>query len=444
MSKIKLSYKLKMERLNKDLSRKKLAKSLNKYFKTKYYTERKIGIIESDETYLKFDVVDEMCCFFNLTIQDLLYKKWPEYNQDFTDYFQNETTKYCHLPDENRTRVHQFSQLISHFNLVNKQDWISFPKYDFIQRVYYDYFEKNVIDYSTCEIALNTFKFHYPNYLYKNNSGLVIKHDSAGILSVTDHRDPISNDALKIGVERIEHAIGLLLEVNTHKYDQGLFTSHNIEKLIEYFRCHNISLNNLSSNTLIPLSTLKNLYKNPKKLYFKDIQTLCNYLDFPINEISNYTSDIQDNIDAKNIGEHLAKLTNTGEIESFNQQYYLTSQETQLLIPKYCYEAFIRQMKKDLNRGSDETMLFMEFKQFIFQWHFFNKLKILLSQKLNGKIGRDLFYMFTKTEIESALGNKLYPSNPVNLLGTLALNRISKFDNTSNKELQEIIEEQFK
>lgn len=47
-----------------------------------------------------------MCCFFNLTIQDLLYKKWPEYNQDFTDYFQNETTKYCHLPDENRTRVH--------------------------------------------------------------------------------------------------------------------------------------------------------------------------------------------------------------------------------------------------------------------------------------------------------------------------------------------------
>lgn len=52
--------------------------------------------------------------------------------------------------------------------------------------------------------------------------------------------------------------------------------------------------------------------------------------------------------------------------------------------------------------------------------------------------------MFTKTEIESALGNKLYPSNPVNLLGILALNRISKFDNTSNKELQEIIEEQFK
>lgn len=52
VSKIKLSYKLKMERLNKNLSRKKLAKSLNKYFKTKYYTERKIGIIESNETYL--------------------------------------------------------------------------------------------------------------------------------------------------------------------------------------------------------------------------------------------------------------------------------------------------------------------------------------------------------------------------------------------------------
>ena len=93
MFKIKLSYKLKMARLNEELSRKKLAKSLNKYFKTKYYTERIIGIIESDETYLKFDVVDEMCCFFNLTIQAILYKKWPENKKNFKHYFQNETTK---------------------------------------------------------------------------------------------------------------------------------------------------------------------------------------------------------------------------------------------------------------------------------------------------------------------------------------------------------------
>lgn len=77
-----------------------------------------------------------MCCFFNLTIQELLYKKWSEYIQDFTDYLHNKITKHCHLPDENRTRIYQFSQLISHFNLVNKQDWVSFPKYDFIQTIY--------------------------------------------------------------------------------------------------------------------------------------------------------------------------------------------------------------------------------------------------------------------------------------------------------------------
>lgn len=154
-----------MERLNQELSRKKLAKSLNKTFETKYYTERKIGLIESNETYLKFDVVDEMCCFFNLTIQDLLHKKWAEYNQNLTDYFQNKITKHCYLADENRTCVYQFSQLIAHFNLVNKNDWIAFPKYDFIQRIYHDYFERNIIDYSTCEVALNTFKLHYPKYL---------------------------------------------------------------------------------------------------------------------------------------------------------------------------------------------------------------------------------------------------------------------------------------
>lgn len=249
---------------------------------------------------------------------------------------------------------------------------------------------------------------------------------------------------MKNGIEKIEHAIGLLLEINTYKYTQGFFTSHNIEKLLEYFKCHKISLNHLSSNTLIPLSTLQNLYKNPNRLYFKDIKILCDFLDFPINEISNYTSDIQDNIDAKNIGDHLAKLTNTGEVESFNQQYFITSQETQLLISKYCYEAFLRKMKKELNKGNDETMLFMEFKQFIFQWHYFNKLKTLLSQKLNGKLGKSMFYIFTKTEIESELGKRFYPSNAVNLLGTLALKRISEFDNTNNKDLQEIIEEQFK
>ena len=55
--KIKLSYKLKMERLNEQ---KKLAKSLNKFLKTTYYTKRKIDRIESNTTYLKFDVVNEV------------------------------------------------------------------------------------------------------------------------------------------------------------------------------------------------------------------------------------------------------------------------------------------------------------------------------------------------------------------------------------------------
>ena len=58
--KIKLSYKLKMERLNEEISQKKLAKSLNKFLKTTYYTKRKIDRIESNTTYLKFDVVNEV------------------------------------------------------------------------------------------------------------------------------------------------------------------------------------------------------------------------------------------------------------------------------------------------------------------------------------------------------------------------------------------------
>lgn len=37
-----------MERLNEELSRKKLTKSLNKFFKMTYYTERKIRLIESN------------------------------------------------------------------------------------------------------------------------------------------------------------------------------------------------------------------------------------------------------------------------------------------------------------------------------------------------------------------------------------------------------------
>ncbi|HFE5823281.1 TPA: hypothetical protein ACF86D_002690 [Staphylococcus aureus] len=49
-----------MERLNEEISQKKLAKSLNKFFKTTYYTKRKIDRIESNTTYLKFDVVNEV------------------------------------------------------------------------------------------------------------------------------------------------------------------------------------------------------------------------------------------------------------------------------------------------------------------------------------------------------------------------------------------------
>ncbi|EHO92306.1 TPA: hypothetical protein OVC53_002727 [Staphylococcus aureus] len=49
-----------MERLNEEISQKKLAKSLNKFLKTTYYTKRKIDRIESNTTYLKFDVVNEV------------------------------------------------------------------------------------------------------------------------------------------------------------------------------------------------------------------------------------------------------------------------------------------------------------------------------------------------------------------------------------------------
>lgn len=139
---MQLNHKLKMERLNRRLSRESLANSLNELLKKDYYTERKIGIIENNEKSLKFEVVDEMCFFFNLTIRDLIDKKWSEYNQDFTDYLHNKIMKHCHLPDENRTYIHQFYTLILHLNLINKQDRVSFPKYDFNQRIYYDYFEK--------------------------------------------------------------------------------------------------------------------------------------------------------------------------------------------------------------------------------------------------------------------------------------------------------------
>ncbi|WP_155115726.1 hypothetical protein [Staphylococcus equorum] len=63
-----------MERLNRRLSRESLANSLNELLKKDYYTERKIGIIENNEESLKFEVVDEMCFFFNLTIRDLIEK----------------------------------------------------------------------------------------------------------------------------------------------------------------------------------------------------------------------------------------------------------------------------------------------------------------------------------------------------------------------------------
>ncbi|MDW5472689.1 hypothetical protein [Staphylococcus equorum] len=49
--------------------------------------------------------------------------------------------------------------------------------------------------------------------------------------------------------------------------------------------------------------------------------------------------------------------------------------------------------------------------------------------------------LFSKEEIESELGDRLYPNNSVNLLGALTLKRIADCDDRSNKDLQEIIKE---
>lgn len=143
-----------------------------------------------------------MCFFFNLTIRDLIDKKCPLYNQYDIDEIQEKVTSQCHIHDDIRTQTYSFSQLINHYHLVNKNVWIPFPKYDFIQRIYHDYFKRDIIGYPTCEIIVNTFNLHYPDYLYGGRTSeykdffnifLNVEDDSAGMLSITDERNPINN-----------------------------------------------------------------------------------------------------------------------------------------------------------------------------------------------------------------------------------------------------------
>jgi len=450
---MQLNHKLKMERLNRRLSRESLANSLNELLKKDYYTERKIGIIENNEESLKFEVVDEMCFFFNLTIRDLIEKKWPLYNQYDINEIQEKVTSQCHIHDDIRTHTYSFSQLINHYNLVNKNDWIPFPKYDFIQRIYHDYFKRDIIGYPTCEIIVNTFNLHYPDYLYGERTSeykdyfnifLNVKDDSAGMLSITDERDPINNYDLEKEIEIIEHAIALFLESRDYEYPyEELDLECSLEKFPHLFKENKVDLNKLTSETFISKSTLEQIGKSNSNIYFSDIKLLCNHLNLHINNFSNYTSEIQDNIDLKSMGEHISNLTDCSDIESFNNTYYLSSQETMFILPKYCYEGFINQIKDALKKKTDVNDIHIALKQFIFQWYKFNKANCFLAKKLNGKIGKDTFYMFTRDEIEAQLDNKLYPKDPVALLGKLTLHRIAANDYRGTKGIEEIIQTYF-
>ncbi|WP_440857554.1 hypothetical protein [Staphylococcus shinii] len=264
------------------------------------------------------------------------------------------------------------------------------------------------------------------------------------MLSITDERDPINNYDLEKEIEIIEHAIALFLESRDYEYPyEELDLECSSEKFPHLFKENKVDLNKLTSETFISKSTLEQIGKSNSNIYFSDIKLLCNHLNLHINNFSNYTSEIQDNIDLKSMGEHISNLTDCSDIESFNNTYYLSSQETMFILPKYCYEDFINQIKDALKKKTDVNDIHIALKQFIFQWYKFNKANCFLAKKLNGKIGKDTFYMFTRDEIEAQLDNKLYPKDPVALLGKLTLHRIAANDYRGTKGIEEIIQTYF-
>ncbi|ANQ65712.1 hypothetical protein [Staphylococcus equorum] len=85
------------------------------------------------------------------------------------------------------------------------------------------------------------------------------------------------------------------------------------------------------------------------------------------------------------MGEHISNLTDCSDIESFNNTYYLSSQETMFILPKYCYEDFINQIKDALKKQSDINDIHIALKQFILLWYKFNKANCFLAKKLMAK-----------------------------------------------------------
>lgn len=436
-----LAKKLYLERKDKNLTKKELSKELNKLSDFSNYSKKKITLLESNQKEFTYHIVDDLAKYFNMTIYQFLTKNWKSYNTEEITLIDNNIEEYFHGYSERMPKTFKnLSDIIYKFDLVNHDDWVAIPRYDFIMREYYDYLyrdiskERSNILINRAEGLLDKLE-QFSSYNHKNDLQFPInlETDFAGYTKFNDKREPINMNIL---IQNIEFSLGeirQLFEDDYFDFDEEDIKYFNL--LNHYREKLDIGFEDIEKDLGISSAEYMKWEKGEVDPNISDIIKLCDYLNINIDLISLRSLRTLNNINSQSVGSYILQNTNIHNSEELSKDYYFSERQSTILIPKYCYEYMFDYLKDKTHKDIGIKKATQFTREFFVKWYEFNKARQFLFYSLTGSVAKENFIHYTEKEIKRYLGDSYYPENPVKFLTQLTLGRVENYGYKDKKQI---------
>lgn len=201
---MKLNEQLRIERKNNRYSITNLAEKIAKNTGL-FFSESAIRNWENGQHDIDIRALAYLSDLYGVSIEDLVSEEIePKLNyEDIYYQFGKEISEYCSVEDS--------TEFMIRYEIVDKSQWITAPKYDLIMRCYEDYLRENQPSYYACLGA-----YRYCEYWLQrddrskyNKTNLelfeLIYDDRAGKVGVNEKRDPINHIKL---ISELEMMLG--------------------------------------------------------------------------------------------------------------------------------------------------------------------------------------------------------------------------------------------
>jgi transcriptional regulator with XRE-family HTH domain len=441
-----LGKKLYLERKYRNLTKKELSKELNKTTNFFDYSKKDITILESGQKEFTFHIVDDIAKYFNMTISQFLTKEWKSYNTEEITLIENNIEEYFHGHSEGIPKTFKnLSDIVHKFDLVNHDDWVAIPKYDFIMREYYDYLYRDVSKYRSdvitnrAEGLLDKLQL-FSSYDHKNELQFPInvETDSPGYYTkFNDKREPINMNIL---IQNIEWSLSEIRQLFEDDYFDYYREDEKYSNSLKHYREKlDIGFEDIEKDLKISSIEYMKWEKDEDDPSISSILKLCDYLNINIDLLSPRSLRTMNNINSQSIGAYIFQNTNVHSSEELSKDYYFSERQSIMLIPKYCYKYMFDYLEDKTQKvkeiGIKKKKAFQFTREFFVKWYEFNKARQFLFYSLEGLVAKENFIHYTEQEIKKYLGDSYYPENPVKILTQLALDRVENFGYKDKKQI---------